>query len=787
MLDFEIKFKTSKSDDEKKKKKKKDKKEKKKKKSSSSDLQAAAAPPLPFTNLSIKTVSSKHQRRPERTPGPPEPQRRIENHGKQRMERGLEKGERRPASRSPPPRHLQRPASGRQRAPSPSHPLQRAPQNSSQRIRRPGNSQPPHPQMQQRPVNSQPPQNMHMQPRPVNSQLSHPQNMHPLHLSKSSSTKGRFLDNDRRINAGKKPMNKPSSDGRLNEMPRGAPRQSRPPPSSNQNQDFSRRPAPNRVVPHQGNHPGRQQNSRHGRRPPPAGPSSGSVISRPATNIFNGAINGAMEKVLSDSVPENPAPEKDMESRIAEMLFGKLMGSNFNAALTSENSVPGTANSSTSSSSGPPSNNATIVLTDVQGSTSLWEADPQAMQTALDIHDKILRQQCAAHNGYEIDTEGDAFFLAFHTPSDAFNFGLKAQIALFEAEWSDDILKISAAEEDGCFRGLRVRMGIHHGPVKSCKNEVTGRTEYVGEAMNIAKCVEGMTHGGQILTTFETWNSASNQGGSNLELTQVVDLGYHALKPKGSEDDLERRIIQLVPESLAFDYFAARRRHDDAEGTTKKAEPEKKGRQFDPPITEEQVAASFHDAPHVNHEVTIAFIYFNEIENQFDDPKPIVSDLIRLVGDLLVGTPGYHSQSNMLAFPDIAEAVEFGLNLLEELREKRLNNTDLSDLVKFGCVHDTFITMGPHKTTGRADYFGKVVNRAARITAKSDLGTVNFGVLADTNVKELPKLKDRYTYRFKGVKELKGVQEDMALYEVNFATKGSTPLGLSKKSTSRKR
>jgi len=706
------------------------------------------APP-PFLNLVVKTSDSKDpKRRSEKGVVASESLRRI---GKERRQRP-EKAERRSAHERPARSPI------RQKSPSARH---RRPSVGRQR----GQDQ-----ISQRGKDQQPPQRIKQHP--VHANAQRPRQL----LDHNGKSRSRLVDEDPRFHRGddrrtmkKTNMHKPNSEGRLLEMARAAPRL----------HDKGRRSSLRRLIPEKERHaphPEDRLGPHHSRRRIP--PSS--TTSRPATNIFNGAINGAMEKILSDNSPAaaNTVKENDMESRIAEMLYGKLMDSNFNPGLIADN-VPGTANSSTSSSSGPPQGDATIVLTDVQGSTSLWEADPQAMQSALDLHDKILRKNCAAVNGYEIDTEGDAFFLAFHTPSDAFSFALKAQLELYKAEWSDDILKIPAAAEECSFRGLRVRMGIHQGAVNSCKNEVTGRTEYVGEAMNIAKCVEGMTHGGQILTTFETWNAASNQGGSNLESPQVVDLGCHVLKPKGCDEPVERRILQLVPESLAFDYFAARRNTNDADGTTN--ESSTSGRQFDSPITEEQVTASFHDAPHENHEVTIAFVYFSEIENQYENPKPIISDLIRLVGDLLVGTPGYHSQSNMLAFPDIAEAVDFGTTLLDELKEKRLNNADLSDLVKFGCVHDTFITMGPHKTTGRADYFGKVVNRAARITAKSELGTVNFGVLADTNVKDLPKLKDKYTYRFKGVKELKGVQEDMALYEVSLSTKGNIPLGLTKK------
>jgi hypothetical protein len=232
-------------------------------------------------------------------------------------------------------------------------------------------------------------------------------------------------------------------------------------------------------------------------------------------------------------------------------------------------------------------------------------------------------------------------------------------------------------------------------------------------------------------------------------------------------------MIQLVPASLSFDYFASRRIIQGENA----APPAPNGRQFAPPITDEQVSASFHDAPYENNEATIAFVYFSEIENQYEDPKPIVAALIRLIGDLLIGTPGYHSQSNMLAFPDVNEAIQFGLGLMEELKETKLTDdyADLSKLIKFGCVHDTFLTMGPHKTTGRADYFGKVVNRAARITAKSELGTVNYGVLADESVGNLPVLDRSILSELVGVKQLKGVQEDMALYQCTLDTR---PLGL---------
>ncbi|EED90368.1 hypothetical protein THAPSDRAFT_263483, partial [Thalassiosira pseudonana CCMP1335] len=145
-----------------------------------------------------------------------------------------------------------------------------------------------------------------------------------------------------------------------------------------------------------------------------------------------------------------------------------------------------------------PEGEVTIIYTDVQGSTSLWEADPISMKKATDIHDSIIRKCYADHGGYEITTEGDAFNLAFQHPADAIGFALKAQLQLYRAKWPEGILN----HPDGChnekkaFRGFRVRFGMHHGPVTSTVHETTGRTIYQGEAVDVAKAIEKMSHGG---------------------------------------------------------------------------------------------------------------------------------------------------------------------------------------------------------------------------------------------------------------------------------------------------
>ncbi len=108
------------------------------------------------------------------------------------------------------------------------------------------------------------------------------------------------------------------------------------------------------------------------------------------------------------------------------------------------------------------------VLTDVEASTELWEWDTevsgrlagranacaprmscnhtcrkrvapwpcalvQVMAAALDLHDHVLREYMEKHCGYEVQTEGDAFLIAFHEPHDAVAWCAATQLALLGA------------------------------------------------------------------------------------------------------------------------------------------------------------------------------------------------------------------------------------------------------------------------------------------------------------------------------------------------------------------
>jgi class 3 adenylate cyclase len=432
----------------------------------------------------------------------------------------------------------------------------------------------------------------------------------------------------------------------------------------------------------------------------------------------------------------------------------------------------------------PPQGEATIVLTDIEGSTALWEANPHAMQSALETHDQIIQKCTREHNGYVVTTEGDAWYLAFHDPVDAIAFALKAQCQLFYANWESDILELENAREvPGSFRGLRVRMGIHHDRVDTSQNEVSRRVEYSGAAWNIGRSIEAMSHGGQIVTSVETWNLASSLGDQQIGAFQVLDLGTHVLHVgRGwNEGVVSKGIVQLVPEVLSFAYFKARRlqvptEDDDDEPvplTTTSATLQ--GRQFPPPVTKCQVGPSFHDAPFAKNVATIMFLCAEEIERASDDFPAVRSLLARSISDLLVKHGrGYHCQSFMLSFAIEDDAIKFGLKYIEVMKEheakKRLETDDgahvsypLSSLVKFGCVTGHFLSMGPHHHSGRADYFGKVVNRAARVAHSAAAGSVYLGVPSSGAVRKPAAQGLEFVYV--GIKPLKGVREEFSLYE----------------------
>jgi len=197
-----------------------------------------------------------------------------------------------------------------------------------------------------------------------------------------------------------------------------------------------------------------------------------------------------------------------------------------------------------------PTGTVTLVFTDIQGSTALWERYGDDFQSILDLHHEVIRASIAKHEGYEVKTEGDAFMIAFSDATLALQFAMDAQIHLRDANWPamfiDDSLPIEAARSssDGSFRGLRVRMGIHIGTPTASPDPNTGRMDYLGRMVNKTGRLMRAAAGGQVLVSSRAWGRA--KGGLQDESIEVVDLGVHALRGISGTD----LVYQVSPSVL---------------------------------------------------------------------------------------------------------------------------------------------------------------------------------------------------------------------------------------------
>ena len=103
-----------------------------------------------------------------------------------------------------------------------------------------------------------------------------------------------------------------------------------------------------------------------------------------------------------------------------------------------------------------PNGTVTFLFTDIEGSTQLWEQNPEQMRSALARHDAILRQSIASHGGHLIKSTGDGIHAAFARAIDAINATITGQRDLQALDGQ------SAPAPSGELQ-IRVRMGVHTG------------------------------------------------------------------------------------------------------------------------------------------------------------------------------------------------------------------------------------------------------------------------------------------------------------------------------------
>ena len=145
-----------------------------------------------------------------------------------------------------------------------------------------------------------------------------------------------------------------------------------------------------------------------------------------------------------------------------------------------------------------PGGTVTFLFTDIEGSTRLLHELGDGYADVLAEHRRLLRAAFAAHDGVEVDTQGDAFFVAFARATDAAAAAAEAQHALADGP-------------------VRVRIGIHTGePIRTDEG-------YAGMDVHRAARIAAVGHGGQVLVS----QTSRDLLGEQVEL---LDLGAHRLK-----------------------------------------------------------------------------------------------------------------------------------------------------------------------------------------------------------------------------------------------------------------
>jgi predicted ATPase len=157
-----------------------------------------------------------------------------------------------------------------------------------------------------------------------------------------------------------------------------------------------------------------------------------------------------------------------------------------------------------------PSGTVTFLFTDIDGSTRLLHELGDEYADVLAAHRRVLREAFARYRGVEVDTQGDAFFVAF-------------------AKASDGLAAAAEGRELLAAGPVPVRMGLHTG------EPLLTEEGYVGLDVHRAARIAAAGHGGQILVSQATRDLTGADG--------LLDLGEHRLKDLMAPE----RIYQLGP------------------------------------------------------------------------------------------------------------------------------------------------------------------------------------------------------------------------------------------------
>jgi predicted ATPase/class 3 adenylate cyclase len=179
---------------------------------------------------------------------------------------------------------------------------------------------------------------------------------------------------------------------------------------------------------------------------------------------------------------------------------------------------------------GLPTGTVTLLFTDVEGSTRLWEQHSQAMRFALARHDALIEERVEQHGGVVVRPrgEGDSRFAVFPRATDAVAAAAAIQRALCGEPWPAEA-------------PLRVRLALHTGEADLRAGD------YYGGAVNRCARLRAIAHGGQTLLSQATYELVCD---ALPDRVMLRELGAHRLA------DLQRaeQVHQLLADGVPADF-----------------------------------------------------------------------------------------------------------------------------------------------------------------------------------------------------------------------------------------
>jgi predicted ATPase/class 3 adenylate cyclase len=172
-----------------------------------------------------------------------------------------------------------------------------------------------------------------------------------------------------------------------------------------------------------------------------------------------------------------------------------------------------------------PAGTVTLLFTDIEGSTHLLQQLGNRYTDVLTEYRQLQRAIFHEYHGYEVDTQGDAFFTAFARTRDAVAAAVATQRTLARHSWGEGIT-------------IRVRIGIHTG-----EPELTAEG-YVGIDVHFAARLMNAGHGGQVLLSQTTRDLLIHNLPDDVALR---DLGEHRLKDLSYPQHLFQLVIANLP------------------------------------------------------------------------------------------------------------------------------------------------------------------------------------------------------------------------------------------------